>query len=162
MGQHFSIPIIMSKKLGRPKLPKGESKSTQIGVRLNATQGNAIGSKAVAAGLSKGEWIRDAAVEKTCDVEFWVTSKWKEDDLDKATLEFRLPISTGGFSPPTKGQFVKVKPNLKGELSLTVSYLIFSSADVCVENRFPVPQPWADRIEYHPDQSVARFQMMLE
>jgi predicted DNA binding CopG/RHH family protein len=49
----------MSKKMGRPKLPKGESKDFQIGVRFTSGESVKIKRAISKTGLSNADWARN-------------------------------------------------------------------------------------------------------
>src|SRR5258708_882755 len=80
----------MRSRIGRPRLPKGESKDVQIGVRFNGEQDRPIDSAAVKAGQTKAEWVRNAAVEQAKKPCVWFKSKWTQEELDGKDIEFRL------------------------------------------------------------------------
>ncbi len=50
--------MTIKKKMGRPKLPKGEAKTENIQVRLTKAELASVETKASAAGLTVSEWIR--------------------------------------------------------------------------------------------------------
>jgi hypothetical protein len=47
-------------KLGRPKLPKGQTKGSVITIRLQREQRKTVGNAADRAGVKLSEWARDA------------------------------------------------------------------------------------------------------
>lgn len=50
-------------KLGRPPLPKGETKATIFSIRLSPEERAAIEAKATADGLKASEWARRILLE---------------------------------------------------------------------------------------------------
>jgi hypothetical protein len=50
----------MSKKMGRPKLPKSEARTIMLSTRVNAVESKAINRAVEASGKDKTVWIRDA------------------------------------------------------------------------------------------------------
>ena len=50
----------MKIKMGRPKLPKGESKDILIGARFSPDESKAVNAAVKLAGNTKSEWIRKA------------------------------------------------------------------------------------------------------
>jgi hypothetical protein len=48
----------MKKKMGRPKLPKGESKDFQIGVRFNREEAEKIKAAVAKTELTNANWAR--------------------------------------------------------------------------------------------------------
>jgi hypothetical protein len=54
------LPKAKSKKIGRPKLPKGEAKGHIVPVRFSADEVKRISAKAAASDQRVSEWIRAA------------------------------------------------------------------------------------------------------
>ena len=52
----------MKKKLGRPKLPKGEAKSVLIAAKVSKDDWGKIQAAMKRSGLSESEWVRQAAL----------------------------------------------------------------------------------------------------
>jgi hypothetical protein len=50
----------MKKKMGRPKLPKGEAKGVQFGIRLSKPDGELVKEAIKRSGLSQPDWLRNA------------------------------------------------------------------------------------------------------
>lgn len=76
-------------------------------------------------------------------------SKWKADDLDGKTLKFSL-LHSGGFAG--KG---KMRIHVHGDL---ISVCILGNQDQTGEDVINLWNPWlADKIQVHPDKSVADF-----
>jgi hypothetical protein len=63
--KYFLIPIIMKKKIGRPKLPKGAAKSFQIGVRFNRDEAGKIKTAISKTGLGNADWARNTLLSAT-------------------------------------------------------------------------------------------------
>jgi hypothetical protein len=51
-----------AKKMGRPKMPKGEAKAAVLTLRLTAAERRAADAAAKRAGLPVSEWARQAIV----------------------------------------------------------------------------------------------------
>jgi hypothetical protein len=49
----------MKKKMGRPKLPKGEAKAFQIGVRFNQQEAEKIKQAIAKTQLTNSDWARN-------------------------------------------------------------------------------------------------------
>jgi hypothetical protein len=84
----------MTKKIGRPTLPKGQSKAVQIGVRFTPKEGQQIQKAATEAGQSNAEWARDMLLNSARPI--WVISqKWQSSDLHHKTVQFKFtsPVS---------------------------------------------------------------------
>ena len=56
------IPKCMNNKMGRPKLPKGEAKAFQIGVRFNRDEAGKIRTAVAKTGLTNADWARNVLV----------------------------------------------------------------------------------------------------
>jgi hypothetical protein len=54
------MPQPRPKKIGRPKLPRGEAKGKIVPVRFNADAIRRIEGKAKASGVTVSQWIRSA------------------------------------------------------------------------------------------------------
>ena len=140
--------------MGRPKLPKGEQKSTQIGVRFNASQDQEIDGKVSESGRSKAEWVRDAALDEV-DRQQWVKSKWKIGELEGKRVEFRIAAAEGG-SFVGVGKFL-VSENPEGLLRIEVVCDIATGPYSWAQHRLPLNQYVANKIAPHPDQKAAHF-----
>ncbi len=89
----------------------------------------------------------------------WTRSKWKYGDLQDKIVEFELPLKKGvgvrGIGKflisqnPEGLLFVQIRVDLQGR----------NWAERIVQD-FQLPQAAVDRIEGHPDQSVAQFRLI--
>jgi hypothetical protein len=85
-------------------------------------------------------------------------SLWNEAKLDGKTVEFRIP--SDGHTYYAVGKFLAVDcPG--GFLSLRIVWSQSLTDGSTNELRIPVPQIGADRIEEHPDQSVAHYRIFV-
>ena len=90
--------------------------------------------------------------------DIWTKSKWSESDLDRKTVELWVPAY--GSEVQTIGEFqVKSKPK-EGLISVSVLVEFQEKAGETIQWRGYLPQGIVDRIEYHPDQSLAAFQII--
>jgi hypothetical protein len=95
---NFLIPNYMSTKMGRPKLPQGESKHVQIGVRFKPREDAQLEKSADQEKLDKVAWLRQAAIEATKE---WIKcEEWTMEDLHDKTVEFEVVLILEG---PVKG-----------------------------------------------------------
>jgi hypothetical protein len=87
----------MSKKMGRPTLPKGLSKDFQVGVRFNASDDKKIQKAIETSGAqkTKAQWIRDAA--RLLAEEWAKPDKWTARALHGKSVEFQLLIEPEGL-----------------------------------------------------------------
>src|SRR2546422_483321 len=88
----------MKTKMGRPKLPEGESKRVQIGVRFKQKENQQVEKNADQEKRDKASWLRQAAIEATKE---WVKcDEWTMEDLHGKTVEFAVVLILEG---PVKG-----------------------------------------------------------
>jgi hypothetical protein len=151
---NFLIPKTMKKKMGRPELPEGESKDIQIGVRFNSEIGQIIEEESAKLNQTKSDWVRNAAIEETRMRSWWVKSKWALKDLDGKPVEFTLTDKGGGGKRKGMGKFL-VRENMAGKLCI----YIVTQINIA-EIRYVLFQGAANKIERHPDQSVAEFRLL--
>jgi hypothetical protein len=86
-------------------------------------------------------------------------SRWKAAQIDQKTVEFRVPLENQG---PVEGCGVFwATPCPDDRLSISiVVHLRWGNASA-TQIRIPVPQGGVDRIEEHPDQTVARYRLLV-
>ena len=88
----------MTAKMGRPKLPEGESKDVQIGVRFKPKENEQLEKSAEEDKKDKVTWLRQAAIEATKE---WVKcDEWSLEDLHGKTVKFAVVLILEG---PVKG-----------------------------------------------------------
>jgi hypothetical protein len=156
--ENFLIPKLMSKKMGRPRLPKGQAKGVQIGVRFNPKDDKQIDRRVVESGQTKADWVRNAAVAETKVPPVWIKSKWTWEDLRDKTVEFRLIAPR--FQVEGMGKFL-VRINPAGELAVEICAIESATRSEIVESRFYLFQQVADKIERHPNPAVAAFRLLM-
>jgi hypothetical protein len=85
----------MSKKMGRPPLPEGISKDTQVGTRFDADDDQKIQKRINEAGgqQTKAQYVRDAARLIAAD-SVWC-KEFTVKDLDNKTVAFRIRLKDG-------------------------------------------------------------------
>jgi hypothetical protein len=90
---------------------------------------------------------------------FWVISKWKAAELDGETIEFRLPLEGGvahGIGP--------IQARAREIVDHRVAITILVERPLSQWGRqileFRLSQIDSDRIEEHPNQEIARFQLL--
>lgn len=148
----------MKSKMGRPKLPPGEAKGTQIGVRFRTTDDRRINELVEKSGQNKADWVRNAAIAESKKPPVWVKSKWTMEDLDDKTVEFRLRMP--GRKDEGLGKFL-VRRNPKGYLAIEICAIASATENEVVEIRYYLLQQTADRIEAHPNLGVAKFRLLM-
>jgi hypothetical protein len=88
----------------------------------------------------------------------WTKPKWKQEELDHKTVEFRVPTSRG--MEHGIGEFW-VRQNPAGLLAIdVVTDLPGRDWTERVQTRYFLPQIGVDRIERHPDQKIAEFRLV--
>lgn len=88
----------------------------------------------------------------------WTKSKWKKDELDHKTVEFRIPTQKGVVHGI--GEFW-VRQNPDGHLAIdTVTDIQGRTWAERIQTRYFLPQEAVDHIESHPDQSIAAFRLL--
>ena len=85
----------MKSKIGRPKLPKGEAKDVQIGVRFTPNDSQQIKKVMASAGINqtKAEWIRDAA--RLVAAASVICDQYSVEELDEKSVRFRIRLLNG-------------------------------------------------------------------
>ena len=85
----------------------------------------------------------------------WTKSKWSYDDLNDKTVEFRIP-ARGGMVHGLGRFLVRRNPDglLAGDATTDIEGRDWAER---IFTRYHLPQVAVDRIERHPDQSVAAF-----
>jgi hypothetical protein len=137
---------IMKTKMGRPPLPKGQSKNFQVGVRLNATDNKSI-EKAIAnsgGNQTKAEWVRDMA--KFIASDGVICQKFTVGQLDGKTVWFKIRMQNG---EPIEGNG-KIMALQRGDGTLKIqieSRYIYDNPQSSY--RFTTPQgavPWIKKL----------------
>src|SRR5258708_3161961 len=90
----------MSKKMGRPKLPKGAAKGFQMGIRFDQSDKKLIDAATEGMAQSKSDWARDmirlmAAPSSKCH--------YSVEELDEKTVVFKIKKKEGGRLYPIIG-----------------------------------------------------------
>lgn len=132
----------MEKKMGRPPLPKGESKAAQIGVRFNPKEDKKLGKQAVDSGQSKSELVRDYTRLMLADSV--ICDKFTVEELDgkKVRFKFRMDASRTATG---EGKFMAIKRG-NGSLKIQIeSSFAYDPPNKIV--RFILKQPMVDWIK---------------
>ena len=93
------------------------------------------------------------------DDDVWTKSKWSMEQLDRKSVEFWIP--QGQQQIHGVGQFL-AKEDPKGHrglLVVTLCRFLQKTTAETLEVRPPLEQAAVERIERHPDPSVADFQL---
>ena len=144
----------MNNKMGRPPLPKGQSKDVQLGVRFNPKDNNQIEKAVKESGQTKTEWVRNAAIAESKAPPIWVKSKWKAEELNGSLIEFRIDSPKrllGGVGE------LKVRENALGEISVDI---FIDEPKKGISTRIWLAQDAVDRIELNPKLTPAKFRLL--
>jgi len=141
----------MTKRMGRPKLPNGEAKRVQVGVRFNSDHDKSIEKAALDSGQTKADWVRNAAVSEARRPPPWIKCKWQMEELEGKKVKFRL--SAPEFWVAGVGEFL-VRRNPRGELAVEICVIKSATPFEIVETRYWLGQIAADKIESTCDPNV--------
>ena len=146
----------MKKKMGRPPLPKGETKDAQIAVRFRPAEYDFLSDYASTTGSTASEVVRTAAIAEIQSPPIWVKSKWRWDELNDQSIAFDLTTQNGRLSGIGR---LKARPDDYDRLAVD----IFSNGPM-TNNTASIVRIWlgqdaVDRIEEHPTQAIARFHL---
>jgi hypothetical protein len=92
----------------------------------------------------------------------WVKSNWRVEQLDKKLIEFRLPLKDGGLVYGIEELWAASRSPIDDLLSVQI--VKKQPTGIGLETRqtvFLLSQRYVDRIERHPDQNTAQFQLMM-
>ncbi len=147
----------MSKQMGRPPLPKGQSKDFQFGVRLNGEQQKTIGRTVKESGQSYPDFARSAMMEAAAKPPVWVKSKWQVQELDGQLVEFDLNSPQRRLSGVGK---LAVRENRDGEMAIDI-FIDEPQRDGSITcTRIWLAQNAVDKIELNPNPKPAKFRLV--
>jgi hypothetical protein len=146
----------MNKKMGRPPLPKGQSKDVQIGVRFNGKDDKKIEKAITDSGVNqtKAEWIRDAA--RLVAADSVICAQYSVEELDDKTITFRIQ-SANGWIAKGAGKIMALQRG-DGSMKIQIESRFENDAPNAF-HRFLMPQaalPWLKKL---PPSSAFDFQM---
>jgi hypothetical protein len=144
----------MKTKLGRPEMPEGKAKNVLAAVRLPADDVELIDAAVKQTKQERPEWMRNALIVAAKNAPVWVKVKWKREELDKKTVEFKLTAP----DHYVKGRGVfRVLGNPKGELRIDISVITHETPYKITEYVYHLYQPTAHKIQVNPDSKKADF-----
>lgn len=144
--------------MGRPKLPKGEAKGAQVGVRFKPEDEKLVDKASADSRQTKADYVRNAAIADAKKRPVWVRSKWTMKELDGKTVEFSL-IAPGEQHKGT-GKFL-VRQNPDGKLSIEICATLRATLAEVTEIRYNLHQLVADLLKVHPDPNKAQFLLLM-
>jgi hypothetical protein len=145
-----------NKKMGRPKLPKGETKEAQVAVRFKPDEMIRIEKAATVSGFTNSQLVRSATLDALSRSPYWYKSKWRAQDLNDQKIEFKISTNHGLLAGIG---ILKVRENAHGEIVVD----LFAGQIPTPQNPIaPGIQLWLqgeaiDKIEIHLDQKVAKY-----
>lgn len=84
-------------------------------------------------------------------------SNWKAGELDQKRIEFRMPLEEG----PVEGLGTLWATQCPDDLlSISIAVNLRWADGSTTHIRVPLPQIAVDRIELHPDQSIAKYRLL--
>jgi hypothetical protein len=140
--------------MGRPPLPKGESKDFQFGVRLNSEQQKTIGRMVKDSGQSYPDFARSAMMEAAANPPIWARSKWKVEELDGQLIEFDLKSPKRRLWGVGK---LSVRESREGEIAVDI---FIDEPNKGISTRIWLAQDAVDRIELNPKPKPAKFRLV--
>src|ERR1035437_6330873 len=98
-------------------------------------------------GQDKAEWMRNALLAEAKNPPVFFKSKWKLEELDGKTVEFKLTAPT--YWVEGLGKF-QVLENNRGEIKIDIIVKKHETPFKITENRYHLYKQTADKIRIHP------------
>jgi hypothetical protein len=146
----------MKLKMGRPTMPKGTAKAVLFAVKMAANDADEIDRAVEQTGQDKPEWMRNALLAEAKNPPVFFKSKWKLEELDGKTVEFKLTAPT--YWVEGLGKF-QVLENNRGEIKIDIIVKKHETPFKITENRYHLYKQTADKIRIHPNQKSANFRL---
>lgn len=140
--------------MGRPPLPKGESKDAQIGVRFKPDEFVQLNTLSQASASSNSEAVRIATLSQIQTPPIWVKSRWKWEELNDQTIDYYLTESFGVLHGIGR---LKARPNPNGLITVDIVACSNPTAKTAHAVRVWLGEAAVNKIELHPDQTKAKF-----
>ena len=92
---------------------------------------------------------------------FWVKSKWRANQLNGQTIEFELRFPNGDKASGKDVIHARARPHVDDRIHIEI--VITEQVHFWMKRQivFELAQKAADCIVLHPDQNVARFQLVM-
>jgi len=140
--------------MGRPPLPKGQSKDFQFGVRLNNEQQKKIDRTVKDSGQTYPDFARSAMMAVAAKPPIWVKSKWSKEELDGQLIEFVLNSPQRTLSGVGK---LAIWKNPRGEITVDI---FIDEPNKGISTRIWLAQDAVDKIELNPKPKPAKFRLL--
>lgn len=139
-------------------MPEGTANTVVTSLKISEDDAEAINKAVKKAEDEKPEWMRDALRRQAATPPVWIKSKWTWEDLQDKTVQFRL------ISPKWRiegiGKFL-MRINPASEVAIEICAIKSATLAEVVEMRFYLYQKVADKIERHPDPTIADFRLLM-
>ena len=147
----------MSKKVGRPRIPKNKAQAVLYGARISREKAQTVNKNLADMGQTPSEAIKEK-LEEVARLR-WTVSKRKYEDLHGKWVEFRFNVLTEHGPAPCSGvgKFFVIRHS-SDEAKLAIRILInLPEGQGRHERAFDLGQPLVDAIKRHPQPEVADF-----
>jgi hypothetical protein len=148
------IPKTNKPKMGRPPLPKGETKDAQIGVRFKSDEYAKLDSKASSSGFTAPQLVREAAIQELKRPPIWIKSKWKWQELNEQSIQFELGTPTGKLTGLGR---LMARPDNYDRITVDIFCVGPTYANSAPMIRIWLSEDAVNKIQDHPDPNLARF-----
>jgi hypothetical protein len=91
----------------------------------------------------------------------WVTSKWQAAELDKQSIEFRIPLKGRRIGCGTGTLLARSRIYVDDRIAVEIEIKHLVGRWQERQVIFQVPQKYVDCIEPHPSQDIAKFRLMV-
>lgn len=147
----------MSKKIGRPRVPKSKAQAVLYGARLSREKARIVNQNLADTGQTPSEVIKEK-LDEVAQLR-WTVPKWKYEDLHGKWVQFRLKVLKGDALKPFEGigKFSVVRHSSDvTKLAIRIQ-IILPEGQGRHETVFDLGQSPVDAIERHPQPKVADF-----
>jgi hypothetical protein len=144
----------MKNKLGRPEMPQGKANNQLINLRISGEIGDEIDEAVKQTKEEKPEWMRKALLKEAKNAPAWVKSKWKSEQLNGKSVEFKLTAPDHYIKG--RGDF-RVIGNPQGFLRIDIVVTVDVNPYKKTDYIYHLYQQTADKIEPNPNPKEADF-----
>jgi hypothetical protein len=140
------------KKIGRPPLPKGESKAAYVTARLTSDEATELAEAAEENGRSQSEEAR----RRIAGEHFWIDCKWSKADLDDQKVKFHIQLNGQWYETIGELSF-RERPDGKKRIDLLFFYTVSYNAGV--SSNVALPQEAVDSLVDNGPSAHPRFEL---
>ncbi len=91
----------------------------------------------------------------------WVKSKWTAAELDKQTIEFRIPLKVGGIAYGFGNLSVRTRKRIDDRIVVEIEIKQLIGRWQERQTVFQIPQRYVDQIERHPNPKISKYRLMV-